>query len=37
MDYAERVGAEPYICLNLGTGSWTDAQQWIEYVNGDQK
>ena len=34
MDYVEQVGAEPYICLNLGTGTWTEAQQWIEYVNG---
>jgi len=36
MDYIDQVGAEPYICLNLGTGTWTDAQQWIEYVNGSQ-
>jgi alpha-N-arabinofuranosidase len=36
MDYIEKVGAEPYICFNLGTGSWTMAQQWVEYVNGDQ-
>ncbi|MEO8300213.1 MAG: alpha-L-arabinofuranosidase C-terminal domain-containing protein [Rhizomicrobium sp.] len=36
MDYIEAVGAEPYICLNLGTGTWADAQQWIEYVNGTQ-
>jgi alpha-N-arabinofuranosidase len=37
MDYIEQVGAEPYICLNLGTGTWTEAQQWVEYVNGDQE
>jgi alpha-N-arabinofuranosidase len=36
MDYVEQIGAEPYICMNLGTGSWTDAQQWVEYVNGSQ-
>jgi alpha-N-arabinofuranosidase len=36
MDYVSQVGAEPYICLNLGTGSWTDAQQWVEYVNGTE-
>ena len=36
MDYVEKVGAEPYICFNLGTGSWSDAQQWVEYVNGTQ-
>jgi alpha-N-arabinofuranosidase len=22
--------------VNLGTGSWTDAQQWVEYVNSNQ-
>src|SRR3954463_11471549 len=36
MDYVEQLGAEPYICMNLGTGTWTDAQQWVEYVNGSQ-
>ena len=29
MEYVEKVGAEPYICFNLGTGSWSDAQQWV--------
>jgi alpha-L-arabinofuranosidase len=33
LQYAEMVKTEPYICVNLGTGSWTDAQQWVEYVN----
>lgn len=33
LDYAEMMKTEPYICVNLGTGSWTDAQQWVEYVN----
>jgi alpha-L-arabinofuranosidase len=36
MDYIEQIGSEPYICANLGTGSWTMAQQWVEYVNGDE-
>jgi alpha-N-arabinofuranosidase len=36
MDYIEKIGAEPYVCFNLGTGSWTMAQQWVEYINGDQ-
>ena len=35
LDYVSRVGAEPYICANLGTGSWDEAQQWVEYVNFD--
>jgi alpha-N-arabinofuranosidase len=33
LDYVERMGTEPYICTNLGTGSWDEAQQWVEYVN----
>ncbi len=33
LQYAGQMKTEPYICVNLGTGSWTDAQQWVEYVN----
>ncbi|MEO8596987.1 MAG: alpha-L-arabinofuranosidase C-terminal domain-containing protein [Candidatus Solibacter sp.] len=33
MDYVESIKTEPYICTNLGTGTWTDAQQWVEYCN----
>ena len=36
LQYCEMLGAEPYICANLGTGSWEDAQQWVEYVNSSQ-
>jgi alpha-L-arabinofuranosidase len=36
LQYAEMLGTEPYICANLGTGTWTDAQQWVEYVNSAQ-
>ena len=36
LDYASAVGAEPYICLNLGTGTWGEAQQWVEYCNSTQ-
>ena len=28
-----RVGARPYVCANFGTGTWTEAQQWVEYCN----
>ncbi len=35
--YAERIGAEPYICVNLGLGTIDDARHWVEYTNGDQK
>ena len=36
LNYCEMVGTEPYICANLGTGSWEEAQQWVEYVNSSQ-
>jgi alpha-N-arabinofuranosidase len=36
MDYIAKIGAEPYICVNLGTGTWTMAQRWVEYINSDQ-
>lgn len=27
LNCAEKLGAEPYICANLGTGAWEEAQQ----------
>ncbi|HXN25051.1 MAG TPA: alpha-N-arabinofuranosidase [Candidatus Dormibacteraeota bacterium] len=33
LQYAEIMGTEPYICANLGTGTWEEAQQWVEYCN----
>jgi len=32
--YARKVGAEPYICVNMGTGTMQDAADWVEYCNG---
>jgi alpha-L-arabinofuranosidase len=31
--YAEMLKTEPYVAVNLGTGTWEEAQQWVEYVN----
>jgi alpha-N-arabinofuranosidase len=36
LNYCEMLGTEPYICANLGTGTWEEAQQWVEYVNSPQ-
>jgi alpha-N-arabinofuranosidase len=33
LDYCQLLGTEPYICANLGTGTWTEAQEWVEYCN----
>jgi alpha-L-arabinofuranosidase len=34
MAYCGAVGAEPYICVNMGSGSMDEAQAWVEYCNG---
>jgi alpha-N-arabinofuranosidase len=36
LNYCEMLGTEPYICANLGTGTWQEAQQWVEYVNSHE-
>jgi alpha-N-arabinofuranosidase len=34
LGYCAELGTEPYICLNMGTGSLEEALAWIEYCNG---
>ena len=34
LEYCDRLKTEPYLCANFGTGSWDEAQQWVEYCNG---
>ncbi|KAH8879241.1 alpha-l-arabinofuranosidase [Thozetella sp. PMI_491] len=36
MEWCNEVGAEPYLCLNMGTGSLEDALAWLEYCNSDK-
>ena len=33
LDFCRRVGAEPQICLNLGSGTPEEAAEWVRYVN----
>jgi alpha-L-arabinofuranosidase len=33
LKFSAAVGAEPYICVNLGTGTWDEARNWVEYCN----
>jgi len=35
LQYAERMGVQPYIPVNLGTGTLDDARHWVEYCNSD--
>jgi len=31
--YCEKLGVEPYICINAGLGTIEDARDWVEYCN----
>ena len=33
--YCEKLGAEPYVAVNMGTGSLDEARNWVEYCNRD--
>jgi len=33
IDLCRQVGAEPYICLNVGSGTPEEAAAWVEYCN----
>jgi len=35
LDLCEQIGAEPYICGNVGSGSVEEMMQWIEYMTSD--
>jgi len=37
LKYCERVGTEPYICINAGLGTVDEARHWVEYTNGDRQ
>ncbi len=36
LNYVEKLAIEPYLCANFGTGTWLEAQQWVEYCNLDE-
>lgn len=31
--YCERLGVEPYLCINAGLGTVDEAREWVEYCN----
>ena len=33
IEYCHKLGAEPYVCVNMGTGTMQDAADWVEYCN----
>lgn len=34
MKWCKMVNAEPYLCLNFGTGTLDEAMNWLDYCNG---
>jgi len=36
MRFCEMIGAEPYLCCNMGTGTVEEARSWAEYCNCDK-
>jgi alpha-N-arabinofuranosidase len=35
MDFCSQIGAQPYICGNLGSGSVEEMMDWVEYITSD--
>ena len=35
MDLCEQIGAEPYVCGNLGSGTVREMMEWVEYMTSD--
>jgi alpha-L-arabinofuranosidase len=34
IQYCRALGSEPAICINMGSGTLSEAQAWVEYCNG---
>jgi alpha-L-arabinofuranosidase len=34
--YCAELGTQPYVCLNMGTGTLEEALAWVEYCNGER-
>jgi alpha-L-arabinofuranosidase len=34
-DFCEQIGAEPYVCGNLGSGTPQEMMEWVEYITSD--
>jgi len=37
MDFAELIGADPYVSINVGSLAPYDAAQWVEYMTSNEK
>jgi len=34
-DFCEQIGAEPYVCGNLGSGTPQEMMEWVEYITSN--
>ncbi len=37
LDFCELIGADPYVCVNVGSGTVQEAMEWVEYMTSDAK
>jgi alpha-L-arabinofuranosidase len=35
LNFCERIGADPYLAGNVGSGTVNEFSQWVDYVNGE--
>jgi alpha-N-arabinofuranosidase len=35
LDMCEMLGIEPYVCVNVGSGTVKEAMEWVEYMTSD--
>jgi alpha-N-arabinofuranosidase len=35
LDFCEMLGIEPYVCINVGSGTVQEAMEWVEYMTSD--
>lgn len=36
IEWCRELGTEPFICVNMGTGTMEEARSWVEYCNGTE-
>ena len=36
LDFCELIGADPYLAVNVGSGTVQEARDWVAYVNSDK-
>ena len=37
MDFMDQIGSEPYVSVNIGSGTPQEAAEWLEYMTADQR